>query len=375
MNHNQPNESDPSFNHSRTSSVESLRERNGLILGTDIREPMTGREAVYSPYEVPPFFIPSVSKDEVPGHLTLHQEEVMAMHDALIARELAGRVSPSVLEYIRNSIHARMTQQLGMNSHCYLARLNKDEATMNESCYAALEGTASVAQAAEARAIFKMVSAPLAEITLIGDKRKEYLPDMIRAVSDYVGHDISKTAPYRIEVIGFDHDPDYRKTTHIGAMRVMMKRHHGYTPDGEEVKQRTLAIIDLSRGSGLDPTITQAIFDAYQQNITIANKKAMGKTTLDMYADQEEHLQRLYRDRYYDVNNQPKDRLDVHIDSTNDHQVAYADLPEVRGMLDGLIQRDMQSHIVLARNETIYEYSEATDIQHQQIWRFPIANV
>lgn len=335
---------------SRTDSVEALRNRDGLILGTSIFEPISGREDVYRPHESTPL----LSNDT----LDSHQSGVRYMVGALIDHELGHKVSDKVLKFIHHSIQMRMLQRDGSNSVSYTTRLHDtipnvvDEELRNElieSCTAAENGTASMYQSDMTRRALGMASVEYGNLTIIGDKRAEHLPDMYDEASELLGKNIAEVEPYRIEVIGFDREPDGRKNNHLGAMRIKMKRHLGYLDDGTEVKQRTLAIIDMSQKSGMDPSITKAIFEAHERERIAKEQSKLARACMKLTAGSDEAT-------ILSVLNTGSNKI-VPVA----HETDYAKLFEVNMMIQELMNRDMTDSLVLARNETIYGYNKETD--------------
>lgn len=338
---------------SRRNSIEELRSRQGLILGTSIYEPIAGRETVYRPYESTPLDL----SDEV---LDIHQDDVRRMMSDLIDHEYAGRVSDSVLRFLRHSILTRMIQRDGSNAASYSSRLHKTlpgelEGTIEneiiEACRAAKAGTALMTQSEVAREVLGMASAEYGNITVIGNKRAEHIPDMFSEASELLNRDITDVEPYRIEVIGFDREPDGRKNNHLGAMRVKIKRYLGELDNGTEVKQRTMAIINLSKGAGVDQAITQAIFGEYEKERKSKQNAKLARAYLKLTAKSDEDL--LLRE--VDM------RRNKLVAPPSLYTANYGKLSEVEMMIQELISRDMLDPLVLARNETIYGFNKATD--------------
>lgn len=323
----------------------------GYIRGTDIQEPVTGRAERYRPYET----VPLIETDE----LNEHQEEVAQMYHRLIDHELADHISLDVRGYILHSIQTRAWQRRGTNSIIYTTRLhemNEDEATpeFNYLHRSVVEGTATVEQSEFVRRTLGMASIEYGNLTMIGDKRTEYMPDLLTEVGEFVGADISDIAPYRIKVVGFDREPDAKLDTPLGAMRIQLKRKLGTLHDGTEVKQRTFAIIDLSRQKHIADVITAA----YQQE-QHANKE------YDLYIksrkrDMLKHARDMTLTAMRDATRG--------VDAPTRRTTCYEAIPEVAAYIQSLIDSDMCDGSVLARNETIYGYNEATDSEiHRRI--------
>lgn len=323
----------------------------GCIRGTNIQEPVTGRAELYRPYET----VPLIETDE----LNAHQEEVAQMYHLLIDHELADRTSLDVRGYILHSIQTRAWQRRGTNSMIYATRLhemNEDEATpeFNHLHRSVVEGTATVEQSEFVRRTLGMASIEYGNLTMIGDKRTEYMPDLLTEVGGLVGADISDVAPYRIKVVGFDREPDEKTGAPLGAMRIQLKRKLGTLYDGTEVKQRTFAIVDLSHQKHLSDVITAAYRQEQQANKEYdlyikSRKRDMLKHASDMTLTAMRDATR--------TANAPTLRT-----------TRYEDIPEVAVYIQDLIDSDMCDSSVLARNETIYGFNEATNSEiHRRI--------
>jgi hypothetical protein len=316
----------------------------GRIRGTDIQEPVTGRAEIYRPYET----VPLIETDE----LNAHQEEVAQMYHLLIDSELADRTSLDVRGYILHSIQTRAWQRRGTNSMIYATRLhemNHEEATpeFNHLHRSVVEGTATIEQSEFVRRTLGMASIEYGNLTMIGDKRTEYMPNLLAEASQLVGADISDVAPYRIKVVGFDREPDEKTGAHLGAMRIQLKRKLGTLFDGTVVKQRTFAIVDLSHQG----RISDAITAAYQQE-RHANKE------YDLYIKSRKRDMLKYASDMTLTAMRDATRT---TDAPTLRTTRYENIPEVAEYIQFLIDSDMCDSSVLARNETIYGYNEAID--------------
>ncbi len=331
-------------------SLEALKNRNGLILDTSIYEPISGREDVYRPYES----IPLLSNEL----LEEHQHDVRIMIDALIDHELKNRVSNSVLKFIRHNIEMRMIQRDGSNGASYATRLydtipdSLDDNTRSEllaARRASEDGTATMYQNDITRRILGMASTEYGNLTIVGNKRADFLSGMYTEASELLVKDIAEIEPYRIEVIGFDREPDGRKNNHLGAMRIKVKRHLGYLDDGTEMKQRTLAIIDMSPKSGVDPSITAAIFKAHEKERKIKEQNKLARACMKITAGNDEET-------ILNALNTGSNKI-----VSASYEADYAKLFEVDVMIRELLNRGMSDELVLARNETIYGYNKNVD--------------
>lgn len=254
------------------------------------------------------------------------RQDRLGLHFALLAREeLADYARPKVIDFVGRAIVSRMHQREGLNGINYhlglsrqhprfdLAPERMSKSAIKTAVRRSRNGGATPFQNHVTRRVSQSGAAELANLTVIGERRKELEIPMWEDISELVGHDASPTPDdvYRTKILGFD-DRDIRSAQHIGAVRLNMKRFIGYTEDGAAVKARTTAIINTSPASGFDQSIFQAMQDV-QRHSTVRE------------TSQEE----LY-----------------------DEIVA---LPQFKLALSWLIRSELPAGLVLARNETVYE--------------------
>lgn len=282
-----------------------LRPSFEFVSGTDIREPTTGREAMYRPTEATPLVY-----DEQ------HQAEVWSMMKNLIIYEFGENISKKTLEFIIHAIGNRMVARDGSNAASYTMRLNtapySTELPSGLACMHAEQGTGTMQENDVARRFFGMSSVEYGNLTIVGDKRLEYLPGMYNEADELLGGMRVQTAAYGTRIIAFDRNPV--ESNHLGSMRIQMKHRLGTLNDSTEVKQRTLAIIDLSPSSGFDQDIVRAIISAYRSGSTDIIRDANG----------------------------------------------------LKRALDELERLELAHPLVLARNETIYGYNQETEAKIKQ---------
>lgn len=281
--------------------------------------------------------------------------------DALILDELADAVSPQVLAFIRRSIESRMLLRDGTNKAAYSVRLHRDaplaidgmsDHERIDARHAVDGGYASMRQVDAIRQSDGMGSMEYGSLTIIGDKRREHLADMYGEASQLVGHDVSTVDPYRIEVIGFDREPDGEAYRHMGAMRIAVRRHLGYLSDGAELKQRTVAIVDLRPSTGIDPAIVAGIFSAYDREKESKRQVKIARKVLKAVIDRSDEEAIISS-----IHAQPLVYIPEELD------LDYAKIPEIQKLIEWLVAQDMQHPTVLARNETIYAVNR--DVNNQ----------
>lgn len=238
------------------------------------------------------------------------QDQLALNFGNLVQSELSPYARPAVLNFVRHSIISRMSQREGLNGHSYLQRGNQlpdysllpevDPVVVDKACERLRYGSGTAVQNEMARIALDMDSVEYDNITVVGEARKSLEPAMWEDVSKLVGHDATPDPDrmYGHQVLGFDRD--IRASSHIGAMRIGMKRFLGKTDAGEIVKARTTAIINLSPSTGIDSDIVDSFRHAAEHG------KSIVKT------------------------------------------------PEYQNMVRWLVQSELSQGVVLARNETVY---------------------
>lgn len=223
----------------------------------------------------------------------------------LIMSELSDYVKPSVINFVGRSVVSRMQQREALNGNSYIHRSRRFPEPMNiaksaEACKKAKYGNGSPIENELARHALGMKTVEYANLTIIGNARKQLEPQMWDDVSKLVDDDTAPRADqmYGLQLLGFDRD--IRASAHIGAMRIGMKRRLGETEYGATVKARTTAIVNLSPSGGFDPNLV----DYFRE--TAING---GRIT---------------------------------------------DLPEFKKAVGWLVETQLPSGLVLARNETVY---------------------
>jgi|GEM_PF-3328001 len=252
-------------------------------------------------------------------------KELIAAQDALAHSfvelahaELGSFIKPSVVNFVGRSVVSRMHQREGLNAVSYNQRSNwmpdRDalgslgtRVYIRDICMKALRGKGSPNENEIARQLFGMQSVEYANLTIIGDARKDLEPQMWDNVSQLIGADATPHADqmYSQQVLGFDRD--IRTSAHIGAMRIGMKRYLGETEYGATVKARTTAIVNLSPSTGVDSDLVDLFRETAIQGKNIT------------------------------------------------------DLPEFKAAVKWLVETELPSGLVLARNETVYGTMAAKD--------------
>lgn len=251
------------------------------------------------------------------------QKKLIASQDRLARQfteatryELDDVVKPDIIDFVAQSISRRMQQREGLNGSEYIKRLHKfrsfkavPEASALEVYKAsrnALYGRGTVRQNDMARRAFGMASAEYANLTIIGDFRKNLEEPMWDEVGELL--DIDATPRFEqmtnFQVLAFDRDITCEN--HVGAMRIGMKRELGTLSDGTVMKARTTAIINTRPSSYID-----------QDNVAAIRSATIEKTNM-------------------------------------------ADVPEFLNVVRWLIDEVLPSGVSLARNETVYGFNQST---------------
>lgn len=295
-------------------------------------------------------YAPSATlNNEMADRVFTHETNVI---NDLIDQKLGATTEPNMLDFIRRNIETRMLLRYGTNKSAYSVGLRRNSPVSpegvssddHEAARVAVEsGYATMAQADMVRQSHGMGSMEYGSLTVIGDERVEHLDDMYAEASQLVGHDIKAIKPYRTEVVGFDREPDSAHTQHMGAVRITLRRHLGQLPDGAELKQRSVIVIDLRPRTGINPEIYSAIFAAYEREKTSKQEVKLARKVLKAVIE---------RSSDEVVANSLRSKSLVYIPEPV--EVDYAKLPEIQDLIEWLVEQDMNHPVVLARNETIY---------------------
>jgi hypothetical protein len=329
-------------------SSETNSAYTGPITGTGVFEPITGRDESYSPYEPAP--VVRSKKNEA------HQAEVMAMYRSLLDIECANGLSPEVADYVFNNILTRSYERRGTNSVIYETRLNGwgdklFDRQLWRARHAFEDGKSPMRQTDFVRRKLGIAAVEYGNLTIIGGRREEHLESMLDEASDLVGADVRDVEPYGLKVVSLDREPDRTETKEIGAMRIQVKRRLKTLDDGTEVKQRTFAIVDLSRRTDPNGFISEALFSAHEQ-------KQAAQSKYDMYTKARKRESLTFG---YDATLESILALHRGGDAPVVPAVKYEEIPEVAQLIERLLAHNMYDKAVIARNETIYGFNEKTN--------------
>lgn len=269
-------------------------------------------EAVFDGYNAAPLLL---SGEEANQTFIARQDAIADAFERAVHGELVDVAKEGVRNFVATSIRERMHQREALNSASYshrlfpapytdmIADISADE--VDNICKIVKFGLGTPCQNELARRAFGMSSVEIANLTVIGDFRRELEVPMWEDVSELVGKDATPQPEqmYRLKLLGFDR-PDIMKQRHIGALRVEMKRRIGSIGDDTMVKARTTAIINTSPSSGFDQSLIERF------------KQVGGKPEL------------------------------------------ISELPEFKRAMAWLISSELSYGIVLSRNETVYAENE-----------------
>lgn len=242
----------------------------------------------------------------------------------LIDSEL-GRLGTSrkVTDWVKSSVMSRMFEREGLNSAKFNYRLYDtpnysrapgfDRHQINKACEAALCGFGSLEQNRIAQLALGMESAEYANLTIVGDSRKDSEANMWQEASQLVGHDVLEFSGgnYRARLLDYDRNP--LEAQHLGAIRFILKRTLATGGEFDTVmKARTSVILDTSPHSGFDEALVQQIIATERHNASAKN---------------------------------PSEIKDI------------MQISDLRSVVDRLVAENFDSPLVLARNETIYGFS------------------
>lgn len=180
-------------------------------------------------------------------------------------------VKSTVINWVTQSVLARMAQREALNSSSYINRVHSapnifalsrvDIGDIVAACDTARRGMGTIEQNRLAQIAYGMPSSEYANLTIIGDSRKEFESDMWKQLGDMVEEDVSDLSRgvYRTKVLGYDRDP--RTSQHLGAVRISTKRHIGTGEYETELKVRETVILDVSKSSGFNQDIVRQVQD------------------------------------------------------------------------------------------------------------------
>lgn len=311
-------------------------------------------EADFDGYSAAPLLI--IGEDAI-DDLRDGQDRLAYNFERASEQLLTPYAKESVVKFVSRSIASRMHQREGLNGSSYHLRKNYTPdlhhgfkgATPDEVELAvenAKFGMGSVLQNELARRALGMESVEYANLTVVGEFRREMEPKMWEEVSELVGHDASPSQDdvYRTYHIGFDRDITTSK--HIGALRFGIKRRIGELDDGTIVKSRTTAIINtrpyIDGKNGLNPELTPELIDAFRE-VEVHNKSIEEQEDIDRIDWARENVRRveagLPRLEFVKPEYETK---------------SIVELPGFKSLVARLINTKLEPGVVLARNETIY---------------------
>ena len=275
-------------------------------------------EADFDGYQAAPLLIVGDDADKA---LVKSQNKLERRFIKAVGTELEGIAQPMSIRFVKHAVRTRMHQRQGLNSISYLRRLNETpdyeavaEASpeeVDEAYRLALVGKGTAYQKHITRQALGMDAIELTNLTIIGEFRKQLEPAMWDEISEIIGYDVSPR-PEAIKDIGevglriSGFDRNIHRSNHIGAVRIGLKRTIATLDDGTVVKARTWAPINLSPSSGFDQSLVERMRTTPGGNEELAQ------------------------------------------------------LPEFQNAVMWLIRNELPSGLVLARNETVYEYHPET---------------
>jgi hypothetical protein len=235
--------------------------------------------------------------------------------------EISRYSTEDVARYGAERISTRIHQVEGMNANIYnFERLYKNanldvgrpEISRREvarACKLAKVGLGTMRQNELTLEAYKMPSAGLGELTVIGELRRELDVPMWEEASELVGSDATPKFEQmtNLRVLGF-----HQKEMDSGALRISMKRNLGTLSTGTEVKSRTIALINTDPSYGLDQGDLEEILQ--------------GVVKIDSAKNRVENIQNVDMSR----------------------NAAFM------RVLEWLVEEEMKPGTVLARNESIY---------------------
>ncbi len=274
-------------------------------------------ESDFDGYRAAPLLVVGEDRDPMLVH---RQERLMKTFVDAAQGELSPIAKPDIVTFVQNAITSRMHQREGLNGMVYAFRLHDTPNTamvpeehpdyVERACWLAAHGEGTPYENHIARRAWGMATGEIANLTIINGFRRHLEPHMWGDISDITGTDVRPSSKNTsdIRILGFDRTP--KSSQHMAAMRIGMKRTIAALDDGVVMKSRTTAIINTSPSSGFDQSIIE---------------------------------------EFRDVKPSPEDLKEM------------AALPSFQRAVRWLIDTIPPAGLVLARNETVYEYHAETD--------------
>jgi len=255
------------------------------------------------------------------------QDRLIKNMDGVTRQQLEGLVTDDVVDFVANGIISRMHMREALNSHSYSNRLHKlplpwlvkDHPWLEtiDASRATIQGALTIAQSDMAQRAFGMQSIEYRNLTMFGEFRRDLEEPMWNEMSEFLGADARPTAQdvYRTKLIGFR--GDLMKDKEIGAMRIELKSHipNGDRGNGTIVKGRSTASVNTAFNSAFDQDVIESL-----------------------------------REQKFESERDNK-------------KVDLSDNPEFLACVGYLIDNELPTGLVLARNETVFGGNSAIEAQ------------
>lgn len=307
-------------------------------------------EADFDGYSAAPLLI--IGEDAI-DDLRDSQDRLAYNFERASEQLLTPFAKESVVRFVSRSIASRMHQREGLNGSSYHLRKNYTpdvyhgfKGATAEEVELAVErakfGMGSVLQNELARRALGMESVEYANLTVVGEFRREMEPQMWEEVSELVGHDASPREDdvYRTYHIGYDRDITVSK--HIGALRFGVKRRIGELDDGTVVKSRTTAIINTRPSIAEKIGLTPELIEAFRE-VEVHNKSVEEQEDIDRIDWARENVRRV---------EEGLPRLEFIKPEYETKSIV--ELPAFKDLVAQLINTKLEPGVALARNETVY---------------------
>jgi hypothetical protein len=239
----------------------NLTPRFGLIDGTTIREPTTGRESDYRPWEAPPI----TTRHENPD-IEAHQAEVENMLSALIelvdvpdvTKELIGQ------HILSSDVRRDIENQNGYRNRLMLLPDLELDDTQLQLHQRVLLGTATIAENLTHMELVKRSSSEVAMVRTVGKSRTEYRTQMFEELGTAMGADFAMSEPRNFQIEGFDNN--FFRDKLMESFIFSFKQDCGTLPGDIDVKARTSLIVCTNFKSGFDQDIRHVIQSSAQHD-------------------------------------------------------------------------------------------------------------
>lgn len=236
-----------------------------FVPGTSVREPISGREAEYRPWET----LPRLSVDESP-EVMMHQGEVHDMHLGLLNRHLPDDLPHATL----NALTTHITPRAGKDIRDYQGNHERSLVILPELELDDLDlaihhkvdlATANISEIVSNAERIKRGTGEVAILRVINGYRAEYEDSMVAELAGVLGPHFQAEEPRKFRIVGLDEN--YLRGEPMESITWGYKQYYGKLPSGIEFDSRRSFVTRTDPASGFDPGIREVIQNAVQSDL------------------------------------------------------------------------------------------------------------